>query len=184
MMYDWMEYLNHTQSFHIQHKLNTGKEKKIGPYPVDGYDPETKTVYQLQGCFWHGHQCWLTKNVKDQKWHKGRQARYDKTIKTGTLIRAQGYRLVEQWECHFRNDMRRNHHLKSFCDARKPPTPQRSVTETEILQGVTSGQFFRDGGMRHPCSGRMAVVFLTSDDDTVSILSGNVAPVLHHRRSL
>jgi hypothetical protein len=43
-MYDWMEYLNHTQGLHIRHKLNTGKEKKIGPYPVDGYDANTNIV--------------------------------------------------------------------------------------------------------------------------------------------
>jgi len=36
LMYDWMEYLNHSQGLHIRHKLNTDKEKKIGPYPVDG----------------------------------------------------------------------------------------------------------------------------------------------------
>ena len=57
MMFDWMEYFNHTQGLHIQHKLNTGKEKKIGPYPVDGYDSDTNTVYQFQGCYWHRHDC-------------------------------------------------------------------------------------------------------------------------------
>lgn len=41
--------LNHTQGLRIQHKLNTGKEKKFGPYPVDGYDHSTNTVFQLQG---------------------------------------------------------------------------------------------------------------------------------------
>ena len=99
-------YLNHTQGLNIQHKLNTGKEKKIGPYLVDGYDSGSNTVYQFHGSYWHGHDCWLTKNVKDQKWREGRQSRYDKTIKTSTLIQTQSYRLVEKWECQFRNDMR------------------------------------------------------------------------------
>ena len=49
LMYDWMEYLNHTKGLRIQHKLNTGREKKIGPYPVDGYDHSTNTVFQFQG---------------------------------------------------------------------------------------------------------------------------------------
>ena len=53
LMYDWMDYLNHSQGLHIRHKLNTGKEKKIGPYPVDGYDTNTNTVYQFHGCYWH-----------------------------------------------------------------------------------------------------------------------------------
>ncbi|VDI57816.1 Hypothetical predicted protein [Mytilus galloprovincialis] len=142
LMYDWMDYLNHTRSLDIKHKLNTGKEKKIGPYPVDGYDANTNTVYQFHGCYWHGHDCWMTKNVKDQKWCETRQAKYDKTVKTTTLIQAQGYNIVEKWECHFRNDIRRHGQLKSFCDSRKPPTPQRFVTETEILEGVASGRLF------------------------------------------
>jgi hypothetical protein len=38
--------------------------------------------------------------------------------------------------------VRRNPKLKAFCDARKPPTQQRSVTENEILEGVVSGRLF------------------------------------------
>jgi G:T-mismatch repair DNA endonuclease (very short patch repair protein) len=67
LMYDWMEYLNHTQGLHIRHKLNTGKEKKIGPYPVDGYDANTNIVYQFHWCYWHGHDCWMTQKVTNQK---------------------------------------------------------------------------------------------------------------------
>ncbi|CAC5376461.1 vsr [Mytilus coruscus] len=137
-----MEYLNHSRGLDIRHKLNNRKEKKIGSYPIDGYDDNTNTVYQLHGCYWHGHDCWMTKNVKDEKWRETRQAKYDKTVKTTTLIKVQGFDIVETWECHFRNDIRRNGHLKSFCDSQKPTTPQRSVTETEILEGIASGRLF------------------------------------------
>jgi hypothetical protein len=43
-----------------------------------------------------------TKNVKDQKWRETRQSKYDKTVKTTTLIQAQSYKVVEKWEYHFR----------------------------------------------------------------------------------
>ena len=142
MMYDWMDYLNQTRGVCIRHKLNMGKEKKIGPYPVDGFDSNTNTVYQFHGCHWHGHQCWLTKSVKDQKWQEGRQAKYDKTTKTTKNIQGQGYQVIEKWECQFRHDMRRDAHLKSFVESRKPPTPQRPVTENEILEGVSAGSLF------------------------------------------
>jgi G:T-mismatch repair DNA endonuclease (very short patch repair protein) len=141
-MYDWMDYLNHSQGLHIRHKLNTGKEKKIDPYLVDGHDANTNTVYHFHGCYWHGHECWMTKNVKDQKWRETRQSKYDKTVKTTTLIQAQRYKVVEKWECHFRNEIRRNDKLKTFYDSRKPQTPQRSVTENKILEGVASGRLF------------------------------------------
>jgi G:T-mismatch repair DNA endonuclease (very short patch repair protein) len=142
MMFDWMKYLNHTQGLRIQHKLNTGKEKNIGRYPIDGFDSKTNTVYQFHGCYWHGHDCWMTKNIKDQKWQEGRQAKNDRTARTTTLIRAQGYTVVEKSECQFRNNVRRDPALKDFCDARKPPTPQRSITENEILEGVMKGRLF------------------------------------------
>lgn len=142
MMYDWMEYLNRTQGLRIQHKLNTGKEKKIGPYPVDGYDANTNTVYQFHGCYWHGHDCWLTEKVKDQTLRESRRTKYDKTVKTAVLIGARCYKVEEKWECHFRNEVRRNDKLKSFCDTRKPSTPQRPLTDNEILLAVVSGRLF------------------------------------------
>lgn len=48
MMYDWMDYLNTSQGLDIRHLLNDGQEKKIGHFPVDGYDTNTNTVYQFQ----------------------------------------------------------------------------------------------------------------------------------------
>jgi G:T-mismatch repair DNA endonuclease (very short patch repair protein) len=138
-MYNWMD---HSHGLRIRHKLNTDKEKKIGPYPVDGYDANTNTVYQFHGCYCHGHECWMTKNVKDQKWRETRQSKYDKTVKTTTLIQAQRFKVVDKWECHFGNEIRRNDKFKTFCDSRKPSTPQRSFTENEILDGVASGRLF------------------------------------------
>jgi hypothetical protein len=84
----------------------------------------------------------MTKNVKDQKWREIRQSKYDKTVKTTSLIQAQRYKVVEKWEYHFRNEIRRNDKLKTFYDSKKPPTPQRSVTENEILEDVASGRLF------------------------------------------
>jgi hypothetical protein len=84
----------------------------------------------------------MTKNVRDQKWRETRQCKYDKTVKTTTLIQAQRHKVVEKWECHFRNEIRRNNKLKTFFDSRKPPTPQRSVTENEIFEDVASGRLF------------------------------------------
>ena len=66
-------------------------------------------------------------------------------VKPTILIQAQGYKVVEKWECHFPNDISRTSKLKTFCDARKPPTPQRSITENEILEGVASGRLFGMG---------------------------------------
>lgn len=42
--YNWLNWLSHDSGLNIQHQMNTGHEKSIGPYPVDGYCSETKTV--------------------------------------------------------------------------------------------------------------------------------------------
>jgi hypothetical protein len=51
----WLKYISFKDGFHIQHCFNN-LEKKIDPYPVDGYCKERDTVYEFQGCFMHGFQ--------------------------------------------------------------------------------------------------------------------------------
>ena len=35
--------------------LNDKDEKEPAYFLIDGYEPETNTVYQFHGCHWHGH---------------------------------------------------------------------------------------------------------------------------------
>ena len=44
-MFDWLDWLMKTENYEIQHKLNTGKEKQIGPFLVDGYDGKKETIF-------------------------------------------------------------------------------------------------------------------------------------------
>ena len=48
LAYYWLDSVSETQHINIQQKLNQGKERKIGPYPVDGYDEANKVCYQFQ----------------------------------------------------------------------------------------------------------------------------------------
>ena len=41
--------------------------------PVDGYEPESKTIFQYYGCKWHGCPCQKERNSLDEE-------RYAKTI--------------------------------------------------------------------------------------------------------
>ena len=47
----WLKYISSTENIHIEHARN-GDERKIGPYFVDGYCHETKTIFEFMGCFW------------------------------------------------------------------------------------------------------------------------------------
>ena len=76
--------------------LNDKDEKEPAHFLVDGYEPETNTVYQLHGCHWHAHTC-----LKDRT--KRQQKRYEDTCQIGWLIKNNEwdtkYNLVSTWEC-------------------------------------------------------------------------------------
>ena len=51
----WLEYVARQSGTHIHHhRCGHGAERLVGGAKVDGYHPETKTVFQYRGCFWHG----------------------------------------------------------------------------------------------------------------------------------
>ena len=76
--------------------LNDKGEKEPASFLVDGYEPETNTVYQFHGCHWHGH-IWLKNRRKRQ------QKRYEDMCHVDWLIENSGwdtkYNLVSTWEC-------------------------------------------------------------------------------------
>ena len=48
-----LAWLAERDNIYIQHGRNGG-EKRIGKYPVDGFNEETNTIWEVQGCLWHG----------------------------------------------------------------------------------------------------------------------------------
>ncbi|XP_055339072.1 uncharacterized protein LOC129588733 [Paramacrobiotus metropolitanus] len=51
---EWMAHMERISGVKIQTCRSPGGEKRIKQFPVDGWDPVEKTVYQFHGCFWHG----------------------------------------------------------------------------------------------------------------------------------
>ena len=49
----WLSYVMEENDIRIEHVRNGG-EKRVGKYSLDGYCEEFHTVYEFQGCFWHG----------------------------------------------------------------------------------------------------------------------------------
>jgi hypothetical protein len=49
----WLSYIAEKENIHIEHVRNGG-EKRLGRYSMDGYHEESNTVYEFQGCLWHG----------------------------------------------------------------------------------------------------------------------------------
>ena len=51
----WLEYVAQQSGTDIHHhRCGHGGERLVAGVKVDGYHPETKTVFQFHGCFWHG----------------------------------------------------------------------------------------------------------------------------------
>ena len=49
----WLSWVAEKDEIDIEHVRNGG-EKRIGKYSLDGYCEERNTVYEFQGCYWHG----------------------------------------------------------------------------------------------------------------------------------
>ena len=48
----WLNWLS--ENIYIQHAMNDGEHTIPTVGKVSGYCAQTNTVYELQGCFWHG----------------------------------------------------------------------------------------------------------------------------------
>jgi len=102
----WITYLENLNNVKIQSAFN-GLEAEITLFEndklcekikVDGYDSKNNTVYQFQGCYFHGCQ----KCYKADDYNKDRNIKmidlYNKTIATNNKIINSKYTLVELWE--------------------------------------------------------------------------------------
>ena len=113
----WLEYVSRQSGTHIHHhRCDHGGERLVGGAQVDGYHPETKTVFQFHGCHWHGCiKCFPNPEQRTEVIHVDknnneitREDAYQRTLKRSEVIRFLGYNLVERWEheepCSWWND--------------------------------------------------------------------------------
>ncbi len=49
----WLSYVAEKENIRIEHVRNGGEER-LKRYSMDGYHRESNTVYEFQGCLWHG----------------------------------------------------------------------------------------------------------------------------------
>ena len=59
---------------------------------VDGYEPESETIFQYYGCKWHGCPCQKERNSLDEE-------RYSNTIDLEKKMKEQEFNIVSAWEC-------------------------------------------------------------------------------------
>ena len=100
---EWLHWqASQLPSSSIQHAGNVGEYRVPNTnYTVDGCDPATNTVYEFQGCFWHGCPSCYPNRSEDHKCLEGRSMAdvYKYTQKKLENLKGRGYRMVEMWEC-------------------------------------------------------------------------------------
>ena len=112
----WLEWEAKKRGIHIHHaRCGHGGERQILGARVDGYHPESKTIFQFHGCFWHGcEKCYPEdrQGLVMQKTRQGkvitrlgiekkpmsRKTAYELTLLRTQFLRKEGYRVVEKWE--------------------------------------------------------------------------------------
>ena len=120
----WIEKQSELIGRHIHHALcghggeyyvylYAGKEKdsRAREIPVDGYEPESNTIFQYHGCKWHGCPCRKERNSPEEALIA--EQRYAKTIELEKKIKEQGFKIVSVWECE-KPEMKKKRFCKKF----------------------------------------------------------------------
>ena len=88
----------------IQHTLNGGEYTIEGVGKVDGYCASTNTVYEFQGCFWHGCPKCYNEATINTKNHIDMGELNKRTLAKNAKIRELGFNLVTIYECELNKD--------------------------------------------------------------------------------
>ena len=74
------------------------RQYPIANYRVDGYDPETNTVYEFLGDYWHGNPEVYDPDDYNEKVGKTFRQLHDETMERLKHIKSLGYNILIQWE--------------------------------------------------------------------------------------
>ena len=99
----WLKYIEKKQNIKIQHAENEGEYIiSNSNYRADGYCSYNNTIYEFNGCLYHGcPQCFDQDDINPVS-KKSYGDLYKSTIDRENFIRSQGYNLITIWEHEWR----------------------------------------------------------------------------------
>ena len=103
----WLDRFSERDGVTIQHALEGGEKKLLLKgtwYKVDGFDGASNTVYEFQGCFWHGCRRCYTPDTINKHNQIPMHELYTRTQAKNQAIRDAGYNLIEVWACELEKD--------------------------------------------------------------------------------
>ena len=105
--YDLKKYIVYSSSYPEKCWLDTlhicknNRQVRIGKYIVDGYDPNTNTIYEFLGDYWHGNPKIYNQFEYNKKVGKTFGELYENTIKRNKELELMGYNVVCMWESDY-----------------------------------------------------------------------------------
>ena len=95
----WLQYLSRKHNINIKH-TNNGGEVQCGPYRLDGVCEELKTIFEFQGCYWHGCLKCYSPNTFNTIKQMHQQSVHLRHYHRVNFIKKQmnNYKFVELWE--------------------------------------------------------------------------------------
>ena len=103
----------------VRHVRNGGEQKVLTPAEVsfvDGYDSETRTVFEFHSCYYHGCPTCFKKQDPRRNCHLDRtvQEVYEATQRKMEMLRRAGYTVIEKWEYELAEDKKTDQPLQEF----------------------------------------------------------------------
>ena len=89
-------------------------------YNVDGYHADSNTVYEYQGCIFHGcKRCFPLSRRKKRHCHPDRTIEevYEATCLNTAILRDAGYTVIEKWGCDFAQQKKTDRELQTFLES-------------------------------------------------------------------
>lgn len=102
---EWLEYIKNYCGYpDLRHIGNSAfGEKQIGKYFVDGFDENTKTVFEYNGCFFHGcPKCFPSGNLRNTITQKLLTQCFKETVERQQELEKMGFNVISIWGCEWK----------------------------------------------------------------------------------
>ena len=127
----WLRFLAITENINIKHSRN-GLEKRISDYKVDGWDSDSSTVFEFNGCLFHGcPQCFRPESFNVMKNETMRETYRKHVLRISNIKNSSEVKHVrELWECEFDKKIKGDPAFAAFVkneSYKKPLDPRDSL---------------------------------------------------------
>jgi len=130
----WLLHMEETDRVNLMHcrKRREYMLHELPSFSVNGYCPETLTVFEFFGCFYHGQTSQPFRDVTIFRGDKSAQ-RYEQTMSRLKEITRAGCRVKFQWECEFDDAGSPAHPIVQQCPLRTRDALYGGRTEAMLL---------------------------------------------------